>query len=70
MKKRKKTYTITEAARILGLSRAAVHAAITAGRLKARAHEVKRIVWRIDARSVRGYTVSRAHQKLGRKSRG
>jgi excisionase family DNA binding protein len=69
MKKRKKTYTLSEAAKILKISRAAVHKAIKEGRLKARAHKIKRIVWRVDAPSVRGYKVSRAHQKLGRSAR-
>ena len=68
MGKRKRTYTITEAARLLGLSRSAVFDAIQAGRLKATPHKVTRIVWRIRAASVRAYRVSASHQARGQKA--
>ncbi len=68
MSKRKNTYTITEAARIIGVSRAGVFEAIKAGRLKAIPRKVTRILWQIEAGSVRRYKVSLSHQARGQKA--
>ncbi len=68
MKKSKNTYTITEAARILGVSRSGVFEAIKSGRLKAKPRKVTRILWQIDAGSVRRYKVSLSHQARGQKA--
>jgi len=68
MRKRKTTYTITQAAHILGLSRAGVFEAIKAGRLKAKPRKVTRILWQIDTGSVRRYKVSLSHQARGQKA--
>jgi excisionase family DNA binding protein len=72
----KKTYTITEAAKKLGITRAAVHDAIKKGRLEAERGDIiqTRIVkvtvtgWKIDAKSLDAYRVSDAHQETGKKS--
>jgi len=71
----KKTYTITEAAKKLGITRAAVHEAIKKGRLEAERGKIThtRIVkttvtgWKIDARSLETYRVSDTHQETGKK---
>ena len=68
MKKSKNTYTITEAARILGVSRSGVFEAIKSVRLKAKPRKVTRILWQIDAGSVRRYKVSLSHQARGQKA--
>ena len=68
MRKRKTTYTITQAAQILGLSRAGVFEAIKAGRLKAMPRKVTRILWQIEVGSVRRYEVSHSHQARGHKA--
>lgn len=67
MAKRKTHYTITEAARRLGISRAAVYEAIRERRLKAIPRQVRRIVWQIPAASLRAYRISTSHQERGRK---
>lgn len=69
MAKRKQHYTITEAARHLGVSRAAVYEAIRKGRLKATARPVRRVVWQIVAESLHTYRISPSHQVRGRKVR-
>jgi len=68
MSKRKNTYTITEAARIIGVSRSGVFEAIKAGRLKAIPRKVTRSLWQIEAGSVRRYKVSLSHQARGQKA--
>ncbi len=68
MRKRKNTYTITEAARILGVTRSGVFVAIKAGRLKAKPRKVTRILGQIDAGSVRRFKVSLSHQVRGQKA--
>ncbi len=68
MATRKKHYTITEAARLLGISRSAVHEAIRAGRLQATPRPVERIVWQITEASLRAYRISLSHQARGRKA--
>ena len=68
MRKSKNTYTITEAARIIGVSRAGVYEAIKVGRLKAKPRKVTRILWQIDAESVRRFKVSLSHKARGQKA--
>lgn len=72
----KKThYTITEAAKELGVTRAAVHRAIKQGRLDAvrgsfkvvRTVTVKKKGWRISAKALESYRVSALHQWVGKK---
>lgn len=71
-----KTYTITEAAKKLGVTRAAVHAAIREKRLKAKkgSFEVERVIkrkvkgWCIEERDLREYQVSAQHQDAGKKN--
>jgi predicted DNA-binding protein (UPF0251 family) len=67
---RKKSYTITEAAAILKISRAAVHEAIKMKRLKAKqGWVVKRTrAWRIDPKSLKAYRVSAKRQAAGKKT--
>ena len=69
----KRNYTITEAARELGITRAAVHRAIKQGRLEAERGEIIRITrskakgWKISAASLNSYRVSLLHQWVGKK---
>ena len=73
----KKTFTITQAAKTLKISRAAVHQAIQEGRLRARLGKVvqtkvvKTVIeaWTIDAKSLKDYRVSAAHQIAGKKTK-
>jgi len=51
----KKNFTLTEAAKKLGISRQAVHKAIAAGTLKARRIDVIKSEWEIPAEAVREY---------------
>ena len=66
-------YTITEAAKSLGITRAAVHRAIKQGRLEAERGEIVRIIrsktkgWKISASSLNAYRVSLLHQWVGKK---
>jgi predicted DNA-binding protein (UPF0251 family) len=64
----KHSFTLLEAARRLGISRAAVHKAIRAGRLKARSRVVKLRTWLIDGRDLAAYRVSFLHQEAGKKT--
>jgi hypothetical protein len=64
----KKSFTITEAAKKLGISRQAVHKAIAAGTLKARKRQVVKIEWQIPGDALRAYSVSGAHQSAGKKN--
>jgi excisionase family DNA binding protein len=73
----KKTYfTITEAAKKLGVKRQAIHGAIKKGRLEAERGKIThtRIVkttvvgWKIDSKSLEAYRVSNAHQETGKKT--
>jgi predicted DNA-binding protein (UPF0251 family) len=63
----KKEFTITEAAKKLGVSRQAVHVAIKKGSLKARAKKVAEVVWYITSGSLESYRVSGLHQAAGKK---
>ena len=73
MPAKKKTFTITEAAKRLGISRAAVHKAIQEGRLEAKeAKIIKTIVhettgWVITAAAISNFQVSVSHQTRGKK---
>ena len=64
-----KTLSVTEAAKMLGISRAAVHAAIQRGAMKARAKVVRKIVYRIPLEVVESYEVNRTNQECGKKNR-
>ena len=72
---RKTHYTITEAAKKLGISRTAVHEAICKGRLDAKKGKifqtqilkVVRYGWRIPAKALANYRVSLPHQRSGKK---
>ena len=59
-----KFYTITEAAKKLKVSRAAVHEAIQKKRIEAKWGEIVTVTkgWRISAKDLRGYQVSLSHQ--------
>jgi predicted transcriptional regulator len=66
-------YTITEAAKELGITRAAVHRAIKQGRLEAERGEIIKLVqtktqgWKISRPSLDSYRVSLLHQWVGKK---
>jgi excisionase family DNA binding protein len=68
-----RSYTITEAAKQLGISRAAVHRAIKQGRLEAERGEIVRTItsrtrgWKISPKSLTEYRVSLLHQWVGKK---
>lgn len=70
---RKRLYTITEAAKELGVTRAAVHRAIKQGRLDAERGEIVRVIttrtkgWKISRKSLTDYRVSLLHQWVGKK---
>jgi Helix-turn-helix domain len=71
----KSHYTITEAAKTLGVSRQAIHDAITRGIIKATKGtvEITRIVktmqrgWTIPAKELRKYRPSEIHMWVGKK---
>jgi hypothetical protein len=71
-----KKFSIAEAARELGMTRAGVHAAIRQKRLKAKVgtFEVERTVrtkvrgWVIDEADLRAYRLSEHHQEAGKKN--
>jgi excisionase family DNA binding protein len=65
---KKKTYTITEAARELGLTKQGVLNAIDKRRLAAERKEIKRKIWIITAAAVEAYKVSLPHQRSGKKN--
>jgi hypothetical protein len=71
---RRRSYTtITEAAKQLGITRAAVHRAIKQGRLEAERGEIVRTIvtrthgWKISPKSLTEYRVSLLHQWVGKK---
>jgi hypothetical protein len=70
---RKRFYTITEAGKELGITRAAVHRAIKQGRLEAERGEIIKLVqtktkgWKISQPSLNSYRVSLLHQWVGKK---
>jgi predicted transcriptional regulator len=69
----KRHYTITEAAKELGITRAAVHRAIKQGRLEAERGQIIRTItartkgWKISRKSLNAYRVSLLHQWVGKK---
>jgi excisionase family DNA binding protein len=69
----KRHYTITEAAKELGITRAAVHRAIKQGRLEAERGDILKIIrtttkgWKISQQSLDSYRVSSLHQWVGKK---
>lgn len=65
---RKRIYTILEAAKVLGISRAGVHKAIKTGRLNARSKTIRLKAWLINATDLRSYQVSISHQERGKNS--
>ena len=71
--KKPKTYTLTEAAKKLGVSRAAVHKAILDKRLRAKwGKTIKTIVqategWTITEEAIQAYEVSVSQQERGKK---
>jgi excisionase family DNA binding protein len=71
--KKPKSYTITEAAKALGISRAAVHEAIKSGRLKAKVGTITKTIvqetqgWVITDDAIKSYQVSAPHQTAGKK---
>ena len=70
-----KSYTITEAAKKLGISRQAVHDAIKKGLLEGEKGtfvqiiEIERVMrgWRIPEKSLKAYEVSDSHKQRGKK---
>ncbi len=66
----KRYYTITEAAKKLHITRAAVHDAIKQHRLKATWGKFIQVTegWQIPAGSLRDYEVSLSHQERGKKT--
>jgi len=68
--KPKRYYTITEAARKLKVTRAAVHEAIQRGRLEATQGKIIQITkgWRIPPTALNHYRVSLLHQWVGKKT--
>lgn len=68
MKKTTKTYTISEAAKKLGVTRAAVHEAIRKGRLNAHWGEVTVRAKLISSEDLRKYRVDVSRQERGKKN--
>lgn len=68
--RKKAHYTITQAAKELGVTRAAVHEAIKKGKLKATWGEFAQVAegWRITPGSLHDYEVSVSHQERGKKT--
>jgi biotin operon repressor len=70
---RTRYFTSTEAAKELGITRAAIHRAIKQGRLEAERGEIIKIVqtktsgWKISAPTLNSYRVSLLHQWVGKK---
>jgi excisionase family DNA binding protein len=70
---RKREYTVTEAARALRITRAAVHRAIKQGRLEAERGQIVTLIrkktsgWTISKQSLADYRVSLLHQWVGKK---
>lgn len=65
---RSKSYTLTEAAKKLGISRQAVHEAIQKGQLKAEKTEVTQTIWLIPESAIQDYHVSASHKRRGKKN--
>ena len=67
-KKKAKSYTITEAAKYLGISRAAVHLAIKQGRLNATEGAMTVRALLIDSKDLKAYRVNLTRQSAGKKT--
>ena len=65
--KKKTHFTVAEAAKKLGISRQAVHDAITKGLLRARWGEIRTKALLISAESLKSYRPSARHQTAGKK---
>jgi len=65
--KKTQSFTITEAAKALGISRAAVFEAIRTGRLKAKRGQIVQTVWLVSAGALESYQVSARHKSAGKK---
>jgi predicted DNA-binding protein YlxM (UPF0122 family) len=67
-----KSYTITEAAKKLGITRAAIHEAIRKGRLEAEwgetAQVIRKNVLLISAEDLKAYRVDSSRQQRGKKT--
>ncbi len=61
-------YTITEAARHLGVTRQAILRLIKLKKVKPKQKTVTQKVWVIPAREIENYRVSRSHQERGQKN--
>jgi excisionase family DNA binding protein len=68
MAAKKKIYTIAEAAKKLGISKAAVYDAISDHRLKATEGTIKVSALLISAADLEKYSVSASHQSRGKKN--
>jgi predicted DNA-binding protein YlxM (UPF0122 family) len=64
---KKKSFTITEAAKKLGISRQAIHDAIRKGQLKAKRGQIFQTVWLVSADAIQSYEVSVRHRTAGKK---
>ncbi len=64
----KRTYTVSQAARRLKVSRPAILQAIKEGRLAAKKEPVEKWVWKIPHSSLKAYEVSLSHQVRGKKN--
>jgi predicted DNA-binding protein (UPF0251 family) len=67
---KKKSFTITEAAKHLGISRAAVHLAVKKGKLNATWGKTSQVVEAllIDSKDLESYRVDMTRQRSGKKS--
>lgn len=71
-----KSYTITEAAKKLGISRQAVHGAMKKGLIEAKREKIVQtrivkstiVAWKIPETSLEAYRVSALHQTAGKKT--
>lgn len=67
---RRRTYTIPEAAKYLGITPESIFEAVRKGRIKGRLKTVKipRRLWLLSCESVESYVVSSSHQERGLKN--
>jgi hypothetical protein len=68
MPTKKTTFTITQAAKKLGISRQAVHEAILKGQLEAEKGEIVQTVWLVPSTALKAYRVSLSHKQRGKKT--
>jgi predicted DNA-binding protein (UPF0251 family) len=67
MAPKKTHFTITEAAKKLGISRQAIHDAIQKGQLKAKRGQIVQTAWILSASAIESYQVSLRHKTAGKK---